>query len=832
MAPGQDQRLEKLVDGALKSSNFQPLDLFLEEDLPEHTAIKCSKQFLFKVDKLVNLAIRKLNVVLDKIPDELKKEKKILSSQEASDVMTKLAGQVLDGGDYDFQIALMEALCRMANPAQRREMVHRWFSMDYVANAFITIRDSEFETLLMPSDEKLEEFWIDFNLGSQSLSFYFSLADEETKDGHWDTICITENEVQTYTIIEEAKHHVLRLQLSEVVCVGVLEGTCLSIHFSPSLDILHPVRAIYGHSKNKSFVGKSSTSVVKTTVKILMEDSCSQLITPARRRISESTTFISGSAGRSVHDASPYSVVLPANTPNKGKGKPALQMVHSYERQQGPFNLGELSTTARTASGSAGTEHRGKHAGHSIISSERSMEKVNGTQEEDQEPLEHSFVPDSQPVAKSRGSTFSKWHKQSVSDMLMMPIQRNKGLSRPESEACMGRQLDRPPSVERALVSGSDLISHKKLHSELSQRLQGIINQISLDSGSEESARPQREREPAVQGFCASSATTVAPPPRKADVPGSANRKRRGQGAPEREPAKETRATSKPIPARVLQDRTLNPKVKPAATVSGKEKRDAELADSIVKVISSRYDSNTSGISKIPSMDTHVVTSDKLPPSWVPPSFNRSIFERSWLPAAQKEASKAIGFNKYYSNPRKQSAENSSLLDPRSLSSTTKKGPLEPKGKRYIKKHLFSDTDTDQPRTDISWLRDSSRKPKPKVTDYTRKATKTAKTTARAPDTTDESPDVPLPSPKKDHVRPSKRPWVKEAAEQPDRQPTIPSRAALAAGRRPQRAVATNGKSYREPDTDDSQSEADQPPAPKAKSLQPPCYTSARTNHI
>ena len=146
----------------------------------------------------------------------------------------------------------------------------------------------------------------------------------------------------------------------------------------------------------------------------------------------------------------------------------------------------------------------------------------------------------------------------------------------------MGRQLDRPPSVERALVSGSDLISHKELHSELSQRLQGIINQISLDSGSEESARPQREREPAVQGFCASSATTVAPPPRKADVPGSANRKRRGQGAPEREPAKETRATSKPVPARVLGDRTLNPKVKPAATISGKKKVQLEFINCLI----------------------------------------------------------------------------------------------------------------------------------------------------------------------------------------------------------------------------------------------------------
>lgn len=47
---------------------------------------------------------------------------------------------------------------------------------------------------------------------------------------------------------------------------------------------------------------------------------------------------------------------------------------------------------------------------------------------------------------------------------------------------------------------------------------------------------------------------------------------------------------------------------------------------------------------------------------------------------------------------------------------------VQPPG-RNVKKHLFSDTDTDN-MTDISWIKSANRRPKPKVADYTRQPVK------------------------------------------------------------------------------------------------------------
>ncbi|KAJ7404940.1 hypothetical protein WISP_142636 [Willisornis vidua] len=152
--------------------------------------------------------VRKLNLMLDNVPRDAKK--KLFSTKEMLHVMNEMGRRILDAGDYDMQVAITEALCRMSSEKQRGELASQWFSMEFVSNAFKAIKDSEFETdcrkflnqvngmlgdkrrvftypclsaaldkyeLQIPMDENLEEFWIDFNVGSRSISFYVAADD-------------------------------------------------------------------------------------------------------------------------------------------------------------------------------------------------------------------------------------------------------------------------------------------------------------------------------------------------------------------------------------------------------------------------------------------------------------------------------------------------------------------------------------------------------------------------------------------------------------------------------------------------------------------------------
>ncbi|KAM6113081.1 synaptonemal complex protein 2 [Pterocles gutturalis] len=352
--------------------------------------------------------VRKLNLMLDNTPRDARK--KIFSTKEMLLVMSDMGRRILDAGDYDLQVAITEALCRMMSEKQRGELACQWFSMEFVSNAFKGIKDSEFETdcrkflnqvngmlgdkrrvftypclsaaldkyeLQIPLDENLEEFWIDFNVGSRSISFYVAADDA---DHQWETVVIPEEEVDLYSLEEKDSKKLLTIDLKSPMNVGNQEGEKIFLYFDSILEIKDVTRKIYGFGKCKGFSKKQSASVAKTTVHVVFDESGSQVLVPesqlsprleaksgeeklsnyktqqlpgtlrtlnknnsqekcrggsskitpsCKRKVSEASVLIP--CGKSCRSRSPL-VLVNTSTPSKGRFKLPLEMMSSAER--------------------------------------------------------------------------------------------------------------------------------------------------------------------------------------------------------------------------------------------------------------------------------------------------------------------------------------------------------------------------------------------------------------------------------------------------------------------------------------------------------------------
>lgn len=51
--------------------------------------------------------------------------------------------------DYEMQVAISEALCRMTPKKLREDFAGKWFSFRSFASAFTSIRDKDFETVCL-----------------------------------------------------------------------------------------------------------------------------------------------------------------------------------------------------------------------------------------------------------------------------------------------------------------------------------------------------------------------------------------------------------------------------------------------------------------------------------------------------------------------------------------------------------------------------------------------------------------------------------------------------------------------------------------------------------
>ncbi|KAK1806430.1 hypothetical protein P4O66_004950, partial [Electrophorus voltai] len=222
-------------------------------------------------------AIKTINSMLDNASKESRK--RLCQTNDHDFLLEEFAKVMIDVGDYEMQVAISEALCRLSPKKQREELVGKWFSYRSFASAFTTIRVKEFETdcriflnklnsyfgasrsvfsfpciraflgfseLFKPEDELLQQFWVDFNVGTSCISFYVN----DPEGTLWELIHLPKEAISTYSLQESDDQKTLIIHMSLPVTHGDVSDKMVLITFDSQHDIQTALEKVFVREKS------------------------------------------------------------------------------------------------------------------------------------------------------------------------------------------------------------------------------------------------------------------------------------------------------------------------------------------------------------------------------------------------------------------------------------------------------------------------------------------------------------------------------------------------------------------------------------------------------
>ncbi|XP_061661299.1 synaptonemal complex protein 2-like isoform X2 [Syngnathoides biaculeatus] len=226
-----------------------------------HTFLEAELHFNTRLE-----AVRTFNSILDSLGKD--QRRRIQSESRLLQMMSEVVATIQTVGDYEMQVSLSEALCRLTPRKERVQRANQWFCCD-LGNAFCDIKDADFEVdcrhflnflndchgdqrkvwsvpcvrafletteLFRPKDEKLDEFWVDFNFGSQCVSFFIDLP----QGFLWGSVHLLKEEVDRYQLEVQQDERsgaqaVLSVQLKIPIVHLSSKGHRVKLLFRPEL---------------------------------------------------------------------------------------------------------------------------------------------------------------------------------------------------------------------------------------------------------------------------------------------------------------------------------------------------------------------------------------------------------------------------------------------------------------------------------------------------------------------------------------------------------------------------------------------------------------------